>query len=80
MKRGMVWAFAIISALALGTLLVSIVSLLRSGQLTGYAVLTSLSYLAVALGFLFIITWAFLRGQFRDVEAPKYKVLELEKD
>lgn len=80
MKRGMVWAFAIISALALGTLLVSIVSLLRSGQLTGYAVLTSLSYLAVAVGFLFIITWAFLRGQFRDVEAPKYKVLELEKD
>jgi nitrogen fixation-related uncharacterized protein len=80
MKRGMMWAFAIISALALGTLLVSIVSLLRSGQLTGYAVLTSLSYLAVALGFLFIITWAFLRGQFRDVEAPKYKVLELEKD
>ncbi len=80
MKRGMAWAFAIISALALGTLLISIVSLLRSGQLTGYAVLTSLSYLAVALGFLFIITWAFLRGQFRDVEAPKYKVLELEKD
>ncbi len=80
MKRGMAWAFAIISALALGTLLISIVSLLRSGQLRGYAVLTSLSYLAVALGFLFIITWAFLRGQFRDVEAPKYKVLELEKD
>lgn len=80
MKRGMVWVFGILSALALGTLLISIVSLLRSGQLTGYAVLTSLSYLAVALGFLLIITWAFLRGQFRDVEAPKYKVLELEKD
>ncbi len=35
-------------------------------------------YLAVAAGFLCLFVWATLRGQFHDVEGPKYRMLERE--
>ena len=36
-----------------------------------------LNYLFVAGGFAFLFLWAYSRGQFRDVEAPKLRMLEL---
>lgn len=42
------------------------------------ALVPMLNYLAVAAGFTCLFVWALLRGMFRDVEAPKYTMLENE--
>lgn len=35
-----------------------------------------MNYLFIAAGFALLFVWAYSRGQFRDVEAPKYRMLE----
>ena len=35
-----------------------------------------LNYLFVAGGFAFLFLWALSRGQFKDVEEPKYRMLQ----
>jgi hypothetical protein len=42
------------------------------------ALVPMLNYLAVAAGFTCLFVWALLRGMFRDIEAPKYTMLENE--
>ena len=37
-----------------------------------------LNYLLVASGFLLLFLWAYFSGQFRDVEGPKYRMLEMQ--
>ncbi len=37
-----------------------------------------LNYLLVAAGFFCLFMWAYFTGQFRDVEAPKYRMLEMQ--
>jgi hypothetical protein len=37
-----------------------------------------LNYLAVAAGFICLTVWAAHRGMFKDIEAPKYRLLENE--
>ena len=34
---------------------------------------------AVFIGYFFLLLWSIFGGQFRDVEKPKYRMLELEK-
>ncbi len=36
------------------------------------------NYLLVAAGFFCLFLWAYVSGQFRDVEAPKYRMLEMQ--
>ena len=36
-----------------------------------------LNYLFVAAGFSALFLWAYVRGQFRNVEEPKYRMLEM---
>ncbi len=43
-----------------------------------FAIVPVACYLAVALGYLCIFLWAFTRGMFRDVERPKFRMLELQ--
>ena len=43
-----------------------------------FAAVPVLVYACVALGFISLFLWAFARGQFRDVEEPKYRLLEEE--
>ena len=38
-----------------------------------------LNYLLVAAGFFCLFLWAYLTGQFRDVEGPKYRMLEMQR-
>lgn len=49
---------------------------IRKDELSGFAFDPIVIYGVVAAGFLFMLGWAFLSGQFRDVEAPKYEMLE----
>ena len=38
-----------------------------------------LNYLLVATGFICLFLWAYFTGQFRDVERPKYRMLQMQK-
>ncbi len=37
-----------------------------------------LNYLVVALGFAGLFLWAYFSGQFRDIEGPKYRMLQMQ--
>ena len=49
---------------------------IRRDELAGFAFDPIVIYAVVAIGFLFMLGWAFLSGQFKDVERPKYEMLE----
>ena len=49
---------------------------IRKDELAGFAFDPIIVYGVVAVGFLFMLGWAFLSGQFRDVERAKYDMLE----
>ncbi len=44
----------------------------------GFALFPITNYAAVTLGFLCLLVWAVTNGMFRDVEKPKYTMLERE--
>ena len=39
-----------------------------------------LNYLLVAAGFFCLFLWAYFSGQFRDLEAPKHRMLEMQRE
>jgi len=39
-----------------------------------------LNYLVVALGFACLFLWSYFSGHFRDIEAPKHRMLELQQE
>ena len=39
-----------------------------------------LNYLLVAAGFACMFLWAYFKGHFRDLEAPKYRMLEMQRE
>lgn len=47
-------------------------------EVASFALVPVTVYILVALGFTSLFVWALLRGQFRDIEGPKYKLLEEE--
>lgn len=49
---------------------------IKRDELVGFAVDPILVYAFVAIGFLMLLAWAFLTGQFRDIESTKYEMLE----
>lgn len=44
----------------------------------GFAIVPIMNYLLVAAGFVCLLVWAVVRGMFRDIERPKYTMLERE--
>ena len=49
-------------------------------EMPGFAWVSIVPYFAATFGFLLLAIWAFLRGHFKDLEAPKYKMLENERE
>ena len=49
---------------------------IKRDELAGFAFDPIIVYGLVAMGFLCMLAWAYLTGQFRDVERPKYDMLE----
>jgi len=43
-----------------------------------FAIVPVATYLAVSAGYLCFFVWAFRRGMFTDIEAPKYRMLEMQ--
>lgn len=49
---------------------------IKRDELAGFAFDPLIVYGFVAIGFLFLLGWAVLTGQFRDLERAKYEMLE----
>ena len=56
--------------------LFSFLKTIKRDELAGFAFDPIMVYAFVAGGFLLLLGWAFLTGQFRDVEGPKYEMLK----
>ncbi len=44
-----------------------------------FALVPLASYLLVSMGFIFVFIWGLMKGMLSDIEAPKYTMLEREK-
>ncbi len=51
---------------------------LQADEQARFTIVPMLNYLAVAGGFICLFIWAVFRGMFRDIERPKYTMLENE--
>ena len=56
--------------------LFSFLRTIKRDELVGFAFDPIMIYAFVAIGFLLLLAWAFLTGQFKDIERPKYEMLE----
>ncbi len=56
--------------------LYSFLSTIKRDELAGFAYDPMITYAFVAMGFLCLLGWAYASGQFRDIEKPKYDMLD----
>lgn len=71
------FAFAVTVAGCMFTYkLFAFLSTIRKDELAGFAFDPIVIYGLVAGGFLLLLAWAWMTGQFRDIERPKYEMLE----
>ena len=79
-SRRPVLVFFVLAVTAAGGMfcfkLFSFMRTIKRDELIGFAFDPIMIYAFVAMGFLCLLAWAFLTGQFRDVEGPKYEMLE----
>jgi hypothetical protein len=66
------------SLFGFGTKFLEFIALYRGDVEGAFAISPILNYLLASLGFLFLFGWAVLSGMFRDIEEPKYTMLENE--
>lgn len=73
-------AVAIVVPAAIGfvTKFVYFVKTLRTDNTGSFAIVPMVNYLVVAAGFFCLLIWAAYRGMFRDIEGPKYTMLDRE--
>ncbi len=56
--------------------LFSFLMTMKRGDMEGFAIDPIMIYAFVAMGFVILLSWAYLTGQFRDIEGPKYEMFE----
>lgn len=84
--RAFLWLFSVAMVLTAGTAFVmKLYEFFYTATHGGSDALASflipvLNYLLVAAGFFSLFLWAYLTGQFRDLEAPKYRMLEIQRE
>ena len=82
--RRVLWIFSILMvAIAGSAFLFKLIEFFYTAVREGPSALGSflipvMNYLLVAGGFMLLFLWAYFSGQFRDVEAPKYRMLEMQ--
>ena len=74
----MALAVLVPSLYGFGTKFLEFVALYRGDVEGAFAISPILNYLLASLGFLLLFAWAALGGMFRDIEQPKYTMLENE--
>lgn len=84
--RRFLWIFSIAMVLTAGSAFVfKLIEFVATATHHGTDALASflipvLNYLLVAGGFFCLFLWAYFAGQFRDLEAAKYRMLELDRE
>lgn len=82
--RRFLWIFSAVMVLTAGTAFVfKLIEFILTATAPGPDALGSflipvLNYLLVAAGFFCLFLWAYVTGQYRDIEAPKYRMLEMQ--
>jgi len=82
--RRFLWVFSITMILTAGSAFVLKlieffhVATTEGSDALGSFLIPVLTYLTVAAGFGCLFFWSYLRGQYRDVEAPKFRMLEMQ--
>ena len=82
--RIFLWIFSIAMVLTAGSAFIIklcdfyITATTKGSQAMASFLIPVLNYLIVAMGFACLFLWAYFSGQFRDVEAPKYRMLEMQ--
>ncbi len=85
-SRRFIWIFSIVLLLTAGTAFVfKLIEFIHTAVHDGSRSLASFlvpvaTYLVVAAGFGCLFLWAYFSGQFRDIEAPKYRMLEMQEE
>jgi nitrogen fixation-related uncharacterized protein len=89
MSRGgrlFIWIFSVAMVLTAGTAFVfKLIEFIHTALLPGPMAFASflipvLNYLIVAAGFALLFLWAYFSGHFRDLEGPKYRMLEMQEE
>ena len=84
--RRFLWIFSIAMVVTAGSAFVmKLIEFFATATRSGSDALASflipvLNYLLVAAGFFCLFLWAYFTGQFRDVEAPKHRMLEMQRE
>lgn len=75
-----VFAFAILAPAAYGFAekLTLFILAVRRDQVAGFVIVPVVNYLIVTLGMICLLVWAIAGGMFRNIEQPKYDMLERE--
>jgi TRAP-type C4-dicarboxylate transport system permease small subunit len=77
------WIVVIAVAFGGGTFLYKLYEFANTAaqeEMPGFALVSVVPYLTATFGFLLLAVWAFLRGHFKDLEKPKYDMLDQEKE
>lgn len=80
MSKGKMLLYALVVTVAgVGSTyrLTQFVATIVKQELTGFGVISIATYLLGVCSILFITLWALCKGHFRDLEAPKYRMMEL---
>ena len=79
MNRRIVLSFFVLAVTAAGCMfmykLSAFMKTIKRDELAGFAFDPIVIYAVVAMGFLCMLAWAFLSGQFKNVEQPKYDMI-----
>ncbi len=84
--RVFLWMFSVAMILTAGSAFVlKLIEFFATATRSGSDALASflipvLNYLIVAAGFFCLFLWAYFSGQFRDVEGPKLRMLEMQSE
>ena len=82
--RRFLWVFSVAMVAIAGSAFVFklvefiITATTKGPDALGSFLIPVLNYLLVAAGFFCLFLWAYFTGQFRDLEAPKYRMLEMQ--
>ena len=85
-ERRFLWIFSVTMVVVAGTAFIfKLIEFFFTATRSGPDSLASflipvLNYLLVAAGFFCLFLWAYSAGQFRDLEAAKYRMLEMQEE
>jgi thiosulfate reductase cytochrome b subunit len=83
-ERMLLWGAMIFGIFAAGIAFVykiaEFIFTLNSMEVQGFADVPVTIYFVVAAGWLLLLVWCFLSGQFKNVEEPKFEMLRMEEE